>query len=243
MAGEARSVVSRSAITWRSSTGTEAVADGRTIAVGDIHGHLAALDALLEVIRLRPDDTLITLGDYVDRGPDSRGVIDRLIDLRSRCRLIPLMGNHDEMFLDYCDGRAELFDDWLAFGGDTTVASYGGRVPERVPEEHLDFLRACASYHESSQHFFVHGCYVPDLPLAQQPVEVLRWHSLKFCHPGPHCSGKVAVVAHTAQRDGEILDLGYLKCIDTCCYGEGWLTALNIDTGQTWQADKQGRLR
>jgi len=72
---------------------------------------------------------------------------------------------------------------------------------------------------------------------------VLRWESLKLRQPGPHCSGKTAIVGHTAQRDGEILDLGYLKCIDTCCYGEGWLTALDVDSGQVWQADKEGRMR
>jgi serine/threonine protein phosphatase 1 len=60
--------------------------------------------------------------------------------------------------------------------------------------------------------------------------------------PGPHYSGKIAILGHTAQRDGRILDLGYLKCIDTCCYGEGNLTALEVHTGQTWQADKRGRL-
>jgi serine/threonine protein phosphatase 1 len=219
------------------------LAEGRTIVLGDIHGHLAALRALLEAIGPRPDDTIITLGDYVDRGPDSRRVIDRLIELKAQCRLIPLMGNHDEMFLEICGGRTELFDDWLFFGGDATVASYHGRVPEEVPEEHLEFLRACPSYYESKRHFFVHGSYVADLPLEQQPIEVLHWDSLKFGHPGPHCSGKTAIVGHTAQRDGEILDLGYLKCIDTCCYGEGWLTGLDVESGQVWQADKEGRIR
>ena len=118
------------------------LAEGRTIALGDIHGCLAALGTLLEIVGPRPDDTIVTLGDYVDRGPDSRGVIDKLLDLRSQCRLIPLMGNHDEMFLDICTGRKELFDQWLLFGGDATVASYDGRVPEGVPEDHLEFLRA-----------------------------------------------------------------------------------------------------
>jgi serine/threonine protein phosphatase 1 len=219
------------------------LAEGRTIAVGDIHGCLAAVRALLEAIGPRANDTIITLGDYVDRGPDSRGVLDELIALRSRCRLIPLLGNHDEMFLEICSGQTELFDEWLPFGGNATVASYGGRVPEGVPDEHLEFLRACPSYHESQRHLFVHASYVAHLPLAEQPVEVLHWESLKFRQPGPHCSGKTAIVGHTAQKDGEILDLGYLKCIDTCCYGEGWLTVLDVDSGRLWQADRHGRMR
>src|SRR5438128_342790 len=73
---------------------------GRTIAVGDVHGCKAALDALLAAIEPEPADTLVTLGDYVDRGPDSRGVLDRLIGLAGRCRLVPLMGNHEEALLD-----------------------------------------------------------------------------------------------------------------------------------------------
>jgi serine/threonine protein phosphatase 1 len=219
------------------------LAKGRTIALGDIHGCLAPLRALLEVIDLRPDDTLIALGDYVDRGPESRGVIEELIALESRCRLIPLMGNHDEMFLEICSGHAELFEEWLPFGGDATVASYGGRVPKGVPRAHIEFLRNCPSFYESERHFFVHASYLAHLPLPQQPVEVLHWESLNSRHPGPHCSGKTAIVGHTAQKDGRILDLGYLKCIDTCCYGEGWLTALDIDSGRLWQADKHGRMR
>lgn len=219
------------------------MAEGRTIAMGDIHGCLAALRTLLEMIGPRPEDTIITLGDYVDRGPDSRGVIEELIALKSKCRLVPLMGNHDEMFLEICTGQKGLIEQWLPFGGDTTVASYGGQVPEGVPGEHLDFVRACPSFYETDRHFFVHGSYVAHLPLARQPVDVLHWDSLKFGHPGRHCSGKTAIVGHTSQKEGEILDLGYLKCIDTCCYGEGWLTALQIETGQIWQADKQGRMR
>ena len=78
--------------------------------------------------------------------------------------------------------------------------------------------------------------------LDQQPRQIMLWPSLKDRQPGPHCSGKLAVVGHTAQKNGEILDLGHLKCIDTCCYGEGWLTALDVNTNQVWQADKGGRM-
>ena len=73
---------------------------GRTIAIGDIHGCSAALAALVAAIEPSKDDTVITLGDYIDRGPDSRGVLDQLIALAARCRLIPLLGDHEEMLLD-----------------------------------------------------------------------------------------------------------------------------------------------
>jgi serine/threonine protein phosphatase 1 len=216
---------------------------GRTIAIGDIHGCRVALCTLLDAIGPTTDDTIVTLGDYIDRGPDSRGVMDTLIGLASRCRLVPLLGNHDEMLLAICNGQTDLLDEWLLYGGDATVESYDGRVPEGVPSEHLDFLRGCRSFHESDRHIFLHGNYLADLPMEQQSLDVLHWDSLKLRQPGPHCSGKTVIVGHTAQRSGQILDLGYLRCIDTFCYGDGQLTALDVNTDQTWQADKTGHRR
>ena len=171
----------------------------RIIAIGDIHGYRTALRALLDAIAPQPGDTIVTLGDYVDRGPDSRGVIDELIALSAQCRLVPLLGNHDEMLLDVCTFKPELMDKWLAFGGDATIASYGGQLPEGMPPAHLCFLRDCGNFFESAGHFFVHGNYWPHLPLASQPPEMLRWESLKTRLPGPHCSGKKAVIGHSAQ--------------------------------------------
>ena len=216
--------------------------EGRAIAIGDVHGCLPALRALLAVVEPRPQDTIVTLGDYVDRGSQSRGVLDEMIALAERCRLIPLLGNHDEMLLEICRGSHELYNEWLLFGGHATVASYG-RVPEDVPAEHLDFLKSCLLFHESREHFFVHGNYEADLPLQQQTREVLLWEPLRLRRPGPHCCGKTAIVGHTSQKEGEVLDLGYLKCIDTFCYGSGWLTAMEVETGRLWQADKAGRMR
>lgn len=216
----------------------------RTIAIGDIHGHLAALDGLLAAIEPAPDDTLITLGDYVDRGPNSRGVIDRLIQLGRRCRLVPLLGNHDLMMIEICgDGQLDLLDDWLLFGGAATVASYGGDPPGDVPSEHLDFLRGCRLFHETERHLFVHANYDADRPLAEQSTDELLWPSLRARVPRRHISGKTAIVGHTAQKTGQVLDLGHLTCIDTYIYGDGYLTALEVDGGRLWQVDAQGRLR
>ena len=99
--------------TGRSLNGpSETSMPGRTIAIGDIHGCSTALAALLQAIDPQPDDTIITLGDYVDRGIDSKGVLDQLIALADRCRLVPLLGNHDEMMLHARDGRGD-FQFWL----------------------------------------------------------------------------------------------------------------------------------
>jgi serine/threonine protein phosphatase 1 len=216
----------------------------RTIAIGDIHGCAAALRAVLSAIRPAPDDLIVTLGDYVDRGPDSRGVLDRLIELRGECQLVSILGNHDDMLIQALDGvHAATF---LTIGGTATLASYGGSGPEHlhlIPNEHVIFLKACRPYYEIEGYIFVHGCYVANLPMSDQPELALRWESLRDDIPGPHFSGKMVIAGHTSQRSGEILDVGHIKCIDTCCYGGGWLTAMEVRTGQIWQADRDGRIR
>jgi len=213
----------------------------RTIAVGDIHGCAAALAALLEAIKPAKEDTLVFLGDYVDRGPDSRGVIEQVLTLEKQCHVVPLLGNHEVMLLDALNNGAEGAG-WLQYGGTETLASYEWELGN-IPPTHLDFLKSLRRYHETATHFFVHANYIADIPLAEQPDYVLYWEHLFASLPARHESGKTAIVGHTAQRGGEIRDLGHVICIDTYCHGGGWLTALDVDTGEVWQADKQGRMR
>lgn len=213
----------------------------RTIAIGDIHGCSIALAALIDWIAVQPDDTIITLGDYVDRGIDSKGVLDQLIALEERCRLVPLLGNHDEMMLHARDGRSD-FKFWLACGGDSALESYGsaGQL-SLIPAAHFRFLERCRPFFETETHLFMHANYRPDLPLERQDESVLRWLSLLDYTPGPHCSGKIAIVGHTQQPD--VLNLGHLVCIDTACCAGGWLTALDVESGKIWQVDEKGRRR
>lgn len=216
---------------------------GRPIAIGDIHGCSLALDALLDAIKPRPEDVIVTLGDYINRGPDTRGVFVRLIDLGRRCRLVPLLGNHDQMLMEARSGKYPIY--WLLdIGGTTTLDSYGpGRSLDLIPDEHYEFLDGCLDYFETDTHIFVHANYYPDIPMAEQPVGMLRWESLRDMTPGPHDSSKTAIVGHTSQKDGELLDLGHVVCIDTFCHGGGWLTALDVLTGEVWQADREGKMR
>ena len=99
----------------------------RTIAIGDIHGCSIALTALIEAISPRPDDIIVPLSDYVDRGIDSKGVLDQLIDLSTRFKLMPILGNHDQMMLHARDGRSD-FEFWLNCGADAALDSYGSRL-------------------------------------------------------------------------------------------------------------------
>lgn len=215
----------------------------RLIAIGDIHGCNKALAALLKAIELGPDDRVVTLGDYVDRGPDSRGVIDTLIELSESDRLVPLLGNHEEMMLGALRGSYPR-EFWLRYGGVQTLDSYGFVGDTSViPDEHLAFLDACRPYFETETAFFTHANYVADEPLERQPAEALRWQGLLEHFPAQHASGKLAVVGHTAQKTGDLLDVGYLWCLDTYCHGGGWLTARDVESGQVWQASASGEVR
>lgn len=218
----------------------------RTLAIGDIHGCLTALLALLDLVQPGADDRLVTLGDYVDRGPDSRGVLDQLIALYDAGRLMPLRGNHDEMMTFSRDDRLERRM-WLRFGGVQTLESYGHRatddIYDRVPQRHWDFLaHDLRNWFETDSYLFVHAIARPDLPLAEQDSNLLLWERLSG--PIAHSSGKQLICGHTRQAGGLPLDLGTTVCIDTGIYEpDGWLTCLHVETGHFWQANQKGETR
>jgi serine/threonine protein phosphatase 1 len=217
----------------------------RILAIGDIHGCLTALDRLLAEVRPQPDDLVVTMGDYIDRGPDSKGVIGRMLELRKICKLVPLRGNHDVMMLHARDNY-QAQQAWLLMGGKETLASYsglsgGGRLSD-VPGPHWEFLdKTCVDWYETDRHLFVHANAYPDLSLAEQPESMLLWE--KMFAPRPHESGKVLICGHTAQKSGKPRNWGHTICIDTWVYGDGWLTCLDIETSQTWQANQRGEWR
>lgn len=218
----------------------------RTLAIGDIHGCFRALTRLVEFVELTPDDLLITLGDYVNRGPDSRSVVDWLIARRRiGGKLVALRSNHELMMLDAREG-GHMLNRLLHCGGDATLASYSplddeGRISD-VPDEHWEFLdKQLVGWYETPTHFFVHANAYPDYPLDQQPDLMLYWES--FNDPPPHESGKVMICGHTSQKSGVPLSLGHAVCIDTWACGRGWLTCLDVDTGRYWQANQQGEVR
>jgi serine/threonine protein phosphatase 1 len=147
------------------------------------------------------------------------------------------------MMLGAREGRSDL-QFWLACGGQAALDSYGeAGTLEIVPHAHFRFLEQCRPWFETDKHFFVHANYRPDVPLERQDVHALRWLSLRDYVPTQHVSRKTAIVGHTPQPSGEVLDLGYRKCLDTgCCVG-GWLTALDVGSGRTWQVNERGELR
>ncbi len=213
----------------------------RTFAIGDIHGHPKALRSLLSLLELRPNDKVVFLGDYVDRGPDSRGVLQQVIELSDQCRTVALMGNHEELMRRaLADSRA--LPVWLANGGDTALQSYGADGIHRIPPAHLEFLSCLPRFHETETHFFIHANYAPNWRLEQHDSTTALWLPLTDL-PGPHYSRKTGVVGHTPQPDGKVLDLGHLICLDTGCGLGGWLTAMEMGNGRIWQVDEKGNGR
>ena len=217
----------------------------RHLAVGDIHGCIKALTTLAGFVPFRPEDQIITLGDYVDRGPDSYAVLDWLIAYKRRGNLIALRGNHEVMMLQARESEV-AFRCWIDCGGDTTLASYSprddrGRLVE-IPDAHWRFLEdETRGWFETQTHFFVHANALPDHELADQPDFMLYWES--FDDPAPHESGKIMVCGHTAQRSGRPRSVGHAVCIDTWVYGRGWLTCLDVNSGRYWQANERGESR
>ena len=202
---------------------------------------------LWEKIKPQPEDRIIFVGDYVDRGPDTKGVIDFLIGLResSEYNITFLSGNHEEKFFLSRFGGSEIAD-WMAhWGGKETLESYSNDIGEysleAVPENHWEFLRKCKPYHETESHIFVHANIEPDAPMAEQlPFTLIH---KKFGTPLPHESGKTMICGHTAQKSHIPANLGHAICIDTDPGRGGWLTCLDVENGSYWQTNVNGESR
>ena len=216
----------------------------RTLAIGDIHGCHTALTTLLEQVQLQSTDKVIFLGDYVDRGPASRAVIESLIHLSKTCSAVFLRGNHEEMMLDAREefGGLRL---WKGCGGVETLLSYGavnGQTwIEAIPAAHWRFLERTRKYFESEAHIFVHGCVDPELAMEEQSDLWLYWENFEQIRP--HRSGKRIICGHTPQRAGQINDVGFAACVDTGAVYGGWLTCLDVDSGEYWQANENAKAR
>lgn len=187
------------------------------IAIGDVHGCPLSMDALFDRIQPTKDDTLVFIGDYIDRGPDSKGVIDRLLTLQDEYTCVFLRGNHEELLLGYLD-RGE-YDLWAINGGIQTLASYGIHGEGvSLPEEHVDFVRSTLLYYETDEFFFVHAGIRPTMTVAENLAEndpmVFLWERghLKASHTPWE---KTVVCGHTPVSDP--VDRPHLINVDTGC--------------------------
>ncbi len=198
-----------------------------TYVIGDIHGCLRPLQRLLEKIAPQPGDEVIFIGDYIDRGPESREVVDVLLALPYRC--VFLMGNHEKMLLDYLAGNDGGV--YLPNGGLATLQSYGGDFAN-IPPGHLSFFRALRPMYETPEYLFVHAGIRPLVPLDKQDVEDLVWIRQEFFQfvgrfPKP------VVFGHTPLR--QVLLTHDRIGIDTGCVYGGKLTCLKLPSREVIQ--------
>jgi serine/threonine protein phosphatase 1 len=220
-----------------------ATISGRQIAVGDVHGCIHALDALLDAISPVPGDQFIFLGDLVDQGANSREVLDRVVELHQICNVVLIRGNHEEMMLA-ARGSEEALRFWERCGGVSTLNSYrfGAQLAE-VPDWHWAVIEQSRPFLETDDFIYTHANYLSTLPMAQQPGHQLRWALFDPDEMRPHLTGKPVTVGHTEQRNGEVLDLGFATCVDTDCWRYGWLTAIDRTNSRVWQSSRWGVLR
>ena len=224
----------------------------RIYAIGDIHGRRDCLDTLID--RIDADDALrgpantrlVFLGDLTDRGPDSRGVIERAITLATSGRCVFLMGNHEEILIRAWEGDARALPLLHRVGGRETILSYGvsasdydkagfeelGKlVAERVPAEHIAFLRAFEDSFALGDYLFVHAGIRPGVPLDEQDPADLRWIRREFLDDRSD-HGAMVVHGHsiTEDVDEQVNRIG----IDTGAFASGRLTAIGIEGPARW---------
>jgi serine/threonine protein phosphatase 1 len=225
----------------------------RAYAVGDIHGRLDLLNQLLERIEAdiaaRPvlRTFIIFLGDYIDRGPDSAGVVERLRTYKSASATpIFLSGNHEEVLLKMLAGERGIFTSWLRFGGAECAASYGmdvaalRRLDEpaaisvlraKVPRAHREFLENCADTFRFGDYLFVHAGIRPGVAIDEQDRSDLRWIRDPFLSDAKD-HGFVVVHGHTIVERVE--ERTNRIAIDTGAYHTGILTCLVVEEGERW---------
>ncbi|HWT13573.1 MAG TPA: metallophosphoesterase family protein [Allosphingosinicella sp.] len=225
----------------------------RAYAVGDIHGCLDLLDALLA--RIEEDSAsrpprktfVVFLGDLIDRGPASAGVVERLLNYRPAFATpVFLAGNHEEILLRVLGGEPEILADWLKFGGAECVESYGvdaGALKRmepaaavellrtRMPRAHLDFLDGFADTFRFGDYLFVHAGIRPGIDLAHQDQFDLRWIREPFLSDDEQ-HGLVVVHGHTIVD--EVEERANRIGVDTGAYRNGVLTALAIEDDRRW---------
>jgi serine/threonine protein phosphatase 1 len=204
----------------------------RTFAIGDIHGCLDKLEDLITRIDPTPKDSLIFLGDYVDRGESTPEVIDFLIDLARRVPCVFLRGNHEDMFITFLEfgSNKTIF---FANGGLKTIESYvkperftgNDQVARRLPETHREFLSNLKLYHEDDGYFYVHAGIKPGTPMKDQDRYDLLWSRDEFIF-SPTGMEKKVIFGHTpfARPMVKLDKIG----IDTGAVYGGVLTAIEV---------------
>jgi serine/threonine protein phosphatase 1 len=193
----------------------------RTIAIGDIHGCAKTLFALFDHLDIDKQDTLVFLGDYIDRGPDSKGVITCLLALEEQgYNTITLRGNHEQMLIDSEFGFSP-FKDFVHAGGDKTLESFGKDFFHEMPQRVQDFFNNTKLYHETDTHIFVHAGLNFDKENILEDEDAMLW-ARGFDYMQPKLGNKKLIHGHTPLGLNDILvQNGNCINIDNGCVFKG----------------------
>jgi serine/threonine protein phosphatase 1 len=214
------------------------------IAIGDIHGCAASNEALLEKLdqEFSDEPTYVFLGDYTDRGPDSKKVVNQLIAFEQDHECVFLKGNHDQMLLDaYEEGDWNL---WLSNGGNTTLGNYDSTPDNfKLPKAHYDFFKNTELYWETKHYFFVHGGISPDLTIEENLNSKHERKQFIWQRDHVYANGnkwsKTVVFGHTPVKEPIVKE--HMLGIDTGCVyakkGYGKLTAVALSEMKFIQQD------
>ena len=219
----------------------------RTYAVGDVHGRLDLLRAAIDRIARHIGDAtfrVVLLGDYVDRGPDSRGVVEFLIELQRRWPVVCLKGNHEELMLQaIAQPSGRRLSRWLEYGGEQTLQSYGlgpgGDFADAIPAEHVRWMNSLPKTTGDGHRIYVHAGLMPGTPVHRQKEETCLWIRERFLQARAGDFELHVVHGHTPVWEGkpnpaepELLE--HRTNIDTGAFATGVLTVAVFD------ADKPG---
>ena len=215
----------------------------RVFAVGDLHGCVDELNVLLRHLQLTPEDEIVFLGDYIDRGPASKAVVDCLLALgRESGRCVFLRGNHEDMLLSYLGLSGHYGEAFLYNGGAATLRSYdleghkGADLARRLPAGHLEFCRDLRLHHRWGDYLFVHAGIRPGRPLELQSEEDLVWIREEFTRE-PHDLGCTVVFGHTPYRE-VLVRLPYRIGLDTGVVYRNKLSCLEVTEGIIHQVQR-----
>lgn len=216
----------------------------RSFAIGDIHGCVCTFRHLIYcVLKVRRGDTVYLLGDYIDRGPDSKGVIDEIIALQSAGHDIkPILGNHEDLLLKAVDSVGDdSYGAWMLNGGKATLRSYGVSLPEDIPAAHLEFLRNLPPCRMTRRHIMVHAGldFRQDNPLTETSREFMLWER-RSMFDSDKLAGRKLVTGHTIMDLDSIrgsLKSDHIRLDNGCFYGrnhpdKGNLVALELNSGE-----------
>ena len=226
--------------------------NSKIICIGDVHGEIHKLKNLFEKLSFTKNDTIVFLGDYIDRGEDSKSVIDFVLSLKDKCNLVTLKGNHEMFAMDtlkFIQGqmsKIQMQRSWMMNGGVECIKSYDEesvrdgyyqRVILKMFEQHGDFFNDLKLTYETDNHIFVHGHLAHEQDVEDQEEWQCLWGRYNDIYP--HKSGKTVVCGHTIQRSGVKND-GFKICLDTGSFLlDGYITAMVIDGTKEYFIDSK----